>query len=375
MSGQTMCASTSVCCTCTAWSSGELHSLHLHAADARHVNKEKTLLTQFQQRTMQNGGSIPGVTPGQTTKSRDVIYWYLDYREFADVVKYRIAMMRKAIDEKIKNEVGKRGYLCPNCHKVHDPLDLGHLFDPSAGGFLCEVCSTELVEDDPSLHGDEGAGQDRMQRFNVATAPIRDALKSIEGARLPTVNIVAWIALNVATEALPTEGGEAGNGPKFDVVIGEADNGAAQRKLAEEQLAQNSLPAWYTKSTITGESTALGNKEKVQLEKAAAERAAGSGPKKTLDEDDALAAHYANMADEEEVEEDDIEAQQLQPPDTPAESTPAPDSSAAATPAANDITVMVGGKPMRLADIGEAEEEMMTPDEYEAYFDATAAVA
>lgn len=345
---------------------------HVSSSDNRHVNKEKAPLTLFQQRTMANGGQVPGVTPGQTTKSRDVIYWFLDYREFADVVKYRIAMMRKAIDEKITNEVGKRGYICPNCQKLYDPLDLGHLFDPSAGGFLCEVCSTELVEDDPSMHGDEGAGQDRMQRFNMATAPIRDALKSIEGARLPTVNIVAWIAQNVATENMPTEGGEAGDARRVDVVFGAEDDKAAQQKLAEEQMAQNALPEWYTKSTITGESTALGNKEQAALAKAAAERSAAAGPQKAVDEDDALAAHYANMDDEEE--EDDLEAAELaQQGETPAE-TPAPDTSAAATPAANDVTVMVGGKPMKLAEIGEAEEDMMTPEEYEAYFEATAAV-
>jgi hypothetical protein len=33
---------------------------------------------------------------------KDVYYWYIDYRDFADVVKYRIAMMRKGIDEKVK---------------------------------------------------------------------------------------------------------------------------------------------------------------------------------------------------------------------------------------------------------------------------------
>lgn len=364
-----MCASTSACCTCTVSSSGELAALFAGQADLSHVNKEKAPLTLYQQRTMANGGQIPGVTPGQTTKSRDVIYWFLDYREFADVVKYRIAMMRKAIDEKIKQEVGKRGYICPNCHKVYDPLDLGHLFDPGAGGFLCEVCSTELIEDDPSLHGDEGQGQDRMQRFNMATAPIRDALKSIEGARLPTVNILAWIAQNVATESMPTEGGDGGEARRVDVVFGVDDQTAAQKKLAEEQLAQNALPVWYTESTITGESTALGKKEQAQAAKAAAEREAAAGPRKAFDEDDALAAHYANM---DEDEEDDLEAAELAQ-ESPAE-TPAPDTSGAGTPAANDVTVMVGGKPMRLAEIGEAEEEMMTPDEYEAYFEATAAV-
>ena len=36
-------------------------------------------------------------------RTKEVIYWYLDYREFANVVKYRLAMMRKAIDDKVKS--------------------------------------------------------------------------------------------------------------------------------------------------------------------------------------------------------------------------------------------------------------------------------
>ena len=39
---------------------------------------------------------------GRTMRVRDVFYWYIDYRDFTDVVKYRIAMMRKGIDEKVK---------------------------------------------------------------------------------------------------------------------------------------------------------------------------------------------------------------------------------------------------------------------------------
>lgn len=42
---------------------------------------------------------LDGKTP---MRVRDVFYWYIDYREFADVVKYRIAMMRRGIDDKVK---------------------------------------------------------------------------------------------------------------------------------------------------------------------------------------------------------------------------------------------------------------------------------
>ena len=62
----------------------------------RYVNKER-----LPQQDASFRRPAPGQMDGQL-RTRDVIYWYLDYREFANVTKYRIAMMRKAIDEKIK---------------------------------------------------------------------------------------------------------------------------------------------------------------------------------------------------------------------------------------------------------------------------------
>ncbi|CAK9782119.1 hypothetical protein CC85DRAFT_285829 [Cutaneotrichosporon oleaginosum] len=331
--------------------------LYTHRLVKRYVNKEKAALNSFQQRAIANGGTVAGVPPGMMSRTRDVIYWYLDYREFSDVVKYRIAMMRKAIDAKMTSEVGKRGYLCPLCHKVYDPLDLAHLFDSRANAFLCEADGAELIEDDPAMHGDENASQDRMQRFNVATAPIRDALKSIEGARLPTVNILAWIAQNVASDAAPTEA-EGAEIRRVDVVFGVDNAPKEEKKKAHEALA-----IWHTQSTVTGEMTAEGNKEAAAQAKAAAAAEAAAGPREDGPKVDDLSAYYDRMDEEEAMLDDTIDT---------TESTPAPDTSAVATPSgAADVMIMVAGKPMKISDVTEADEELMTPDEYEAYFEAT----
>ena len=61
----------------------------------RYVNKERTTMQEWKK------PGAPPLVDGQL-RTRDVIYWYLDYREFANVTKYRLAMMRKDIDEKIK---------------------------------------------------------------------------------------------------------------------------------------------------------------------------------------------------------------------------------------------------------------------------------
>ncbi|WOO83687.1 Transcription initiation factor IIE subunit alpha [Vanrija pseudolonga] len=349
-----------------------LGQLHVDRLIKRHVNKEKVALTSFQQRQIASGAQLTGGGRDGMTKSRDVIYWYLDYRGFADVVKYRIAMMRKAIDEKIKNEVGKRGYLCPNCLRTYETLEVSRLFDPSMGGFACEVCGTELVEDDPALHDDGGqnVGQDRMQRFNVATAPIRDALKGIEGANLPTININAWIALNVKDAAAVAEAAAAGERRRVDVVIDAEDDSEARAKEAEAQRVQNALPVWIAESTVTNEATTLGMKQAAADAKAAAEAEHRKAKAAEQTEDfDALEAHYAAIDEvrpEDEDEEDDVEVDTAEPS---GEATP---NTTATTPAA-DVTVMVNGEPVPLADITEEHEGLMSTEEYEAYYEAMSA--
>ncbi|EJT50035.1 transcription initiation factor TFIIE alpha subunit [Trichosporon asahii var. asahii CBS 2479] len=330
-----------------------------YLANPSYVNKEKIAVNTQSNWVPRGGREQP------QRKSRDVIYWYLDYREFSDVVKYRIAMMRKAIDEKLKQEVGKRGYVCSNCGKGYDPLEISNTFDPRTNLFLCELCGGELVEDDPSTHTADGqaAAGDQMQRFNLATAPIRDALKQIEGQRLPTINMVAWIAKNVVTDVPDgKEEDTESRKRKIDVVFDAEDDSEEKERLAQEQRQQNALPDWHLKSTVTGDATTLGIKE------AAAERnRASEGPvskkEKIADDDDDLAAHYANMENDDEDEMEDADEPELAqessieptPDDTPA---PAGD---------DDVMVSVGGVMKPLLDVTEADQDEMTPAEYEAY--------
>ena len=64
-----------------------------HRLIKRHANKERLPIPEY----------LLKRSDTERTRLREVIYYYLDYREFANVVKYRIAMMRKGIDEKVMN--------------------------------------------------------------------------------------------------------------------------------------------------------------------------------------------------------------------------------------------------------------------------------
>jgi transcription initiation factor TFIIE subunit alpha len=116
-----------------------------------------------------------------------------------------------------------------------------HLFDPRTNTFQCEDDHTELIEHQPEDQS-AGAGEaaDKLQRFNQATTPIRDVLKDIDGAKVPSVHIMAWIAKNVKVQVdLHEEEKEDKN--KISVVLGEGDE---RERIEKERLAeqQRSVP-------------------------------------------------------------------------------------------------------------------------------------
>lgn len=95
----------------------------------------------------------------------------------------------------------------------------------------CEDCKHELMEHDPAA--DSAGGQEKMQAFNIATQPIRDALKRLDGMTLPSFNIMAWIAQNVVTEVVGVERAD-GEEQKVQVVIGGEEKDLLEKERLQE---------------------------------------------------------------------------------------------------------------------------------------------
>ncbi|KZS87247.1 hypothetical protein SISNIDRAFT_537784 [Sistotremastrum niveocremeum HHB9708] len=208
-------------------------------------------------------------------------YYYIDYKHFCDVVKWRVAQMRELIDKDLRNELDTKGYICPQCGTSYASLDVDRLLDMATGTFLCEICRTEVVDNEnaESLKG----SQDRMQRFNKAMTWIREGLRKSEEMVLPAFDVHAWVQANTTeAEKQAMDAGDglmiAGGGPAFEDRIGvvmSIDKDEATRKAEREQEAaakrqQNQMPSWHTKSTISGDLTALGIAQANALEKESA---------------------------------------------------------------------------------------------------------
>lgn len=74
------------------------------------------------------------------------LYHYIDRASFVDVTRYRLNRMHAWLEERVKNEVDDRGYLCRRCDRTFSMLDVGKIFHPQTGLFCCDFCQQELEE-------------------------------------------------------------------------------------------------------------------------------------------------------------------------------------------------------------------------------------
>ncbi|EMD35651.1 hypothetical protein CERSUDRAFT_116392 [Gelatoporia subvermispora B] len=211
-------------------------------------------------------------------------YYYIDYQDFCNVVKWRVAEMRRRIDSRLRNELDNKGYVCPQCQKTFSPLDADKLYDPFTNTFNCDICKAEVIENEntESVRG----SQDRMQRFNRQMRFIREGLRKTEDMVLPAFDVALWIKkhiIDVEKAKAAAQGGglkiagasgETKQEDAFGIVLSVDKDEATQRAERDKEAAakrqQNVLPAWHLKSTISGDLTALGIKESAREQATAA---------------------------------------------------------------------------------------------------------
>ncbi|EJD39595.1 hypothetical protein AURDEDRAFT_116120 [Auricularia subglabra TFB-10046 SS5] len=191
-------------------------------------------------------------------------YYYIDYKSFCNVVKWRISQMRRDIDKKLRNELDNKGYICPRCSHCYTPLEADQLLDFATQTLRCLICQHEVV-DNESAAGVVGS-HDRMQRFNAQMAAIREGLKQSESVVIPAFDVAVWIRQNLLSDKKP-DGSKASADGKvkpegLDIVLdADKDEESIRREREAEAAAkrqQNAMPSWHLKSTVSGDLTALG---------------------------------------------------------------------------------------------------------------------
>ncbi|GLV48588.1 Transcription factor IIEalpha [Carabus blaptoides fortunei] len=199
---------------------------------------------------------------GADGKAQKVNYYFINYKTFVNVVKYKLDMMRKRMETEERDATSRASFKCPGCLKTFTDLEADQLFDYMTSEFRCTYCR-EVVEEDQSALPKKDSRL-LLAKFNEQLEPLYILLREVEGIRLAPeilepepVDINTIRGIDGRKNALGRLGGENWSGEasrsqgfaveetRVDVTIGEGnDTEGANAALRKER------PIWMMESTV-----------------------------------------------------------------------------------------------------------------------------
>ncbi|KAI8066824.1 hypothetical protein BC940DRAFT_239593 [Gongronella butleri] len=326
-------------------------------------------------------------------------FYYLDYKEFVDVVKWKMFQMQLQVRDKLKKESENQGYVCPQCNAQYSTLDAMPL--ARMGSFFCDICGEELKENDNAEN--VKSSQLELARLREQQQPIINLLKQTDSVVIPASYtykpFYTGNKKNGKDKSMPVVPSEAESGGMGDIIVDlQMDNEAARRAKqleAEEKRQQNALPVWHQRSTVSDMLAGTGDRPDT-------EGTTDDVPDQDQDQDqdleldpetaDYYAQYYESLSNAQNLEddgtdglepdedlEDDEEFEQVDVNPSQAD-VDEPGSVAGVkrslSPEDTDFDdedipfVTVNGEQKRLDEISEEDQRNMTTDEYKAYYEA-----
>jgi transcription initiation factor TFIIE subunit alpha len=208
---------------------------------------------------------------GMDGKAQKVNYYFINYKTFVNVVKYKLDLMRKRMETEERDATSRASFKCPSCCKTFTDLEADQLFDFSTQEFHCTFCR-EVVEEDQSALPKKDSRL-LLAKFNEQLEPLYVLLREVEGIKLaPEIlepepvdlstirgfeNKKPPAALRPAGDrwsgdATRTEG-FAVEETRVDVMIGD-DAAKDQTSVRKER------PIWMTESTIITQDAVMNSK-------------------------------------------------------------------------------------------------------------------
>ncbi|KAK7872034.1 hypothetical protein R5R35_004545 [Gryllus longicercus] len=201
-------------------------------------------------------------------KAQKVNYYFINYKTFVNVVKYKLDLMRKRMETEERDATSRASFKCPSCCKTFTDLEADQLFDGQTGEFLCTFCK-EVVEEDQSALPKKDSRL-MLAKFNEQLEPLYILLREVEGIKLAPeilepepVDIstirgldskkmlgapIRPLGENWSGEATRMQG-FAVEETRVDVTIGD--------ETIKEQTARKERPIWMTESTIITPDSAM----------------------------------------------------------------------------------------------------------------------
>lgn len=118
---------------------------------------------------------------GKTTKQT---YYFINYKGFVNVIKYKLDLMRKKIETEERDSTKRSSFICGHCKKTFTDLEADQLYDVTTQEFRCSYCG-EIVEEDPDVLPKPDSRL-LIAKFNEQMEPLYILLKEVEDIKIPS---------------------------------------------------------------------------------------------------------------------------------------------------------------------------------------------
>ncbi|XP_044752962.1 general transcription factor IIE subunit 1 [Coccinella septempunctata] len=194
---------------------------------------------------------------GLDGKAQKVNYYFINYKSFVNVVKYKLDLMRKRLETEERDATSRASFKCPSCLKTFTDLEADQLFDFMTSEFRCTYCR-EVVEEDSSAFPKKDSRL-LLAKFNEQLEPLYRLLRKVEGVKLAP-EVLEPEPIDISTikgleKKTSQPSGDAWSGEqtrhsgfmveetRVDITIGEENNDASAATRKEQ-------PIWMTQSTV-----------------------------------------------------------------------------------------------------------------------------
>uniref|UniRef100_A0A131XW56 General transcription factor IIE subunit 1 n=1 Tax=Ixodes ricinus TaxID=34613 RepID=A0A131XW56_IXORI len=312
---------------------------------------------------------------GSDGKATRQNYYYINYKVFVNVVKYKLDHMRRKIETEERDSTSRASFRCTGCDKSFTDLEADRLLDLASGQFRCSYCSAPVEEDQDGLPRQDS--RLLLARFNDQIQPLYTLLRELDDVRLapqllePEPTDLSQLFKNRGGRGSPQPHGAGSRGRVDGTWSGDAtrhQGGANQASIsvslgeagpAAPALPQRETPVWLARSTVLD--TAAATPTAVREEAAPVLAEQGAKPHSAIME--ALLAHEKQEAAQPPRDSSDSEDGHAMPEQTQDAQSEEEDDDEEE----EETQVMVEGVPVALQHVTEEMVSRMTPAEKEDY--------
>jgi len=206
------------------------------------------------------------IETGEDGKAAKVNCYFINYKIFVNIVKYKLDHMRKKMETEERDATSRSSFRCSQCEKQFSDLEADQLFDMNTCEFKCTFCGSVVEEDESAMPKKDS--RLLLAKFNDQMERLYELLRIVEDIKLaPEVLEPDPVEITNSKSAHDRRNGPASGDPN-DGKWADRSRTAGGFAMDDQQVnitfgdqeknkvAKKEVPIWITESTVTAKDTA-----------------------------------------------------------------------------------------------------------------------